>query len=532
MEDHVARCRDQRRDGDSGTGGAYVSDRTGSANVFLYDLTTREHYQLTNLVGAALALTEYSPAISWARQADRLAFTYFEDSKYTVWSVTNPRGLRRLPYRQPQPVAATLAPPADSSAKTVSVVALLDSFDLALPDTTRFRINPYRIRLQPDYVAQPSVGYAPDAALGRSVFGGAVVVLSDMLGNHHVSVAAEVNGRVKESRLLLGYTNLSHRWQYTTALSQTPYYFLSSDSLSNTSQPGVALENQGITTYVARQVFAVTAYPFNRFTRLEVGAGYNNVDRSQTFVTRQIFNGAAAGPYSVDSVHRQPTLNYVDGQVALVSDNTLFGNTGPIMGRRFRVQVSPVTGSYSWIQYLFDYRRYDPILFNYLTIATRFYADLSIGPDEEEFPKYIARPDYVRGYDRNTSFYLSCPLVGANPTNCSAVQLLGSRVAVANVELRFPLLKKIELGFLPTPLPPIDGLFFYDEGLAWTHGQSVYGSRPPLLDISNARYPLRSYGAGLRVNLLNYAILRWDYAIPIDQAGHRGVWTWSLWPSF
>src|SRR5262249_43357619 len=150
---------------------------------------------------------------------------------------------------------------------------------------------------------------APDAALGRSVFGGAVVVLSDMLGNHHVSVAAEVNGRIKESRLLLGYTNLSHRWQYTTALSQTPYYFLSSDSLSNTSQPGVALENQGITTYVARQVFAVTAYPFNRFTRLEVGAGFNNVDRSRTFVTRQIFNGAAAGPYSVDSVHRDPTLN-------------------------------------------------------------------------------------------------------------------------------------------------------------------------------------------------------------------------------
>ena len=31
---------------------AYVSDRNGTANVFLYDFDTREHFQLTNVVGA------------------------------------------------------------------------------------------------------------------------------------------------------------------------------------------------------------------------------------------------------------------------------------------------------------------------------------------------------------------------------------------------------------------------------------------------------------------------------------------------
>ena len=50
---------------------AFVSDRTGIANIFLYDLEKKEHYQLTNVVGAVLAVTEYSPAITWARQADR-----------------------------------------------------------------------------------------------------------------------------------------------------------------------------------------------------------------------------------------------------------------------------------------------------------------------------------------------------------------------------------------------------------------------------------------------------------------------------
>ncbi len=511
---------------------AYVSDRAGTANVFLYDFETREHYQLTNVVGAVSALTEYSPAISWARGADRLAFTYFENGQYSIWSVNNPRGLKKAPYRDAPLVAAVaIQQGSDTASHGVSIVAMLDSFDIGLPDTTKFRDNSYRVRYQPDYVTRPSIGYVPDA-FGRSLFGGTTVVLSDMLGNNHLAISGEINGRASEARAFLGYTNLSRRWQYSTALSQAPYYFLSSDSLSNTSNPGVALENQEITTYVARQAFGVTAYPLNRFTRIELGAGFNNIDRSRWFVTRKIFNGSSASGYSVDSTHRDPTLNYIDGQLAMVSDNTLFGYTGPVMGRRYRFQMSPVVGAYNWVQYLADYRRYDPILFNYLTIATRLYADLSIGPDETAFPKYIARPDYVRGYDRNSAFYLSCPVIGANPTNCSAVQLLGSRVAVANVELRFPLLRRVELGFLPVDLPPLDGLFFYDAGLAWSRGQSIYARRPPSLDINTARYPLRSYGFGVRLNLFNYAILRWDFAVPLDQAQHKGIWTWSLWPSF
>jgi len=511
---------------------AYISDRAGSANIFLYDFETSQQYQLTNVVGAVSALTEYSPAISWARGADKLAFTYYSDGQYTIWTISNPRSLKKAPYHDvPRPTIASTVQPVDTMTREVSIAALLDSADIGLPDTSKFRDNAYKMRFQPDYVTRPSIGYVPDA-FGRSLFGGTTVVLSDMLGNNHLAISGEVNGRLSEARAFLGYTNLANRWQYSTGFSQAPYYFLSSDSLSNTIDPGVARENQEITTYVARQAFAVTEYPLNRFTRFEFGAGFNNIDRSRWFVTRQIYNGSQASPYSVDSTRRDPTLNYLDGQIAMVSDNTLFGYTGPVMGRRYRLQVSPVVGAYDWVEYLADYRRYDPILFNYLTVATRLYTDLSIGHDETAFPKYIARPDYVRGYDRNSAFYLSCPVVGANPTNCSAVQLLGSRVAVANFELRFPLLRKVELGFLPVDLPPLDGLFFYDAGLAWSAGQSVYLTRPENYNISTQRYPLKSYGFGLRLNLFNYAILRWDFAIPVDQSQHKGIWTWSLWPSF
>src|SRR4029079_16427508 len=43
---------------------AFVSDRTGVPNIFLYDFNDQKHYQLTNVLGGVSAITEYSPAIS------------------------------------------------------------------------------------------------------------------------------------------------------------------------------------------------------------------------------------------------------------------------------------------------------------------------------------------------------------------------------------------------------------------------------------------------------------------------------------
>jgi len=529
---------------------AYVSDRTGIANVFLYDLNSREHFRLTNVVGAISAITEYSPSISWAREADKLAFTYFDDGDYTIWQVKNPRGLKQAPYRDPAPARLGNAVlPGDSARAdgrvsaaadtanvpagkpSLSIAALLDSADLALPDTAKFGDRAYHVRFQPDYVARPSIAYAPDA-YGRNLFGGTTVVLSDMLGNHRLAMAGEVNGRVSEAALYFGYSNFSRRLQHTTAFAQTPYYFLSNDSLVPTGDPLVSLEKQEITTFVARQLFATSAYPLNRFTRIEFGGGLNSVIRQRIFLRRAIQNFSLASQFTIDSIRKDPGLSYGELHFALVSDNALAGDNGPLLGRRYRLQLSPVAGGLNWIEYLADYRRYDAVVFNYLTLATRGFASVSVGPDETRFMKYIARPDFVRGYDRNNLLFLNCPVVGASSVNCSATQLLGSRVAVVNAELRFPLVRRFELGLLPLTLPPVDGLVFFDAGMAWSHGQKVYGTKPSFYDATAHRYPLRSYGAGIRVNLFGYAMLRWDYAVPLDREGRRGFWTWSLWPSF
>jgi outer membrane protein assembly factor BamA len=218
--------------------------------------------------------------------------------------------------------------------------------------------------------------------------------------------------------------------------------------------------------------------------------------------------------------------------VAFVHDNALMGATGGIYGRRSRFQIEHTAGTVQWTTYTVDYRRYDALLFSFLTLATRFSASISAGPDELEFPKYIGRPDFIRGYDRETYAGGVCETSLSDPQSCSALQLLGSRVAFANAELRFPLVRQFVLGVLPIALPPVDGLFFYDIGAAWSKDQRLYPQRPSNYDFAYERYPLRSYGFGIRLNLFNIALVRWDYSIPLDGSNRKGYWFWTLGQSF
>jgi len=196
-----------------------------------------------------------------------------------------------------------------------------------------------------------------------------------------------------------------------------------------------------------------------------------------------------------------------------------------------RFQVSQSVGNVRFTDFLADYRRYDPIIFNTLTFATRFLSSVSVGRDEGFFPKYIGRPDFVRGYDRANFNFVDCTSVLNSQATCNNAQLAGSRVAVFNEELRFPIIRRFDVGS-SFGLPPVDGLLFYDAGLAWSSTETPHlGSAPAGTDPNKDRYPLTSWGAGIRVNLFNLAILRWDYARPMV-GGRKPNWTFSLGASY
>ena len=69
---------------------AFVSDRNGVSNVFLYDLEGTTSTSSPTSTPARRASRPLSPVISWASGADRLAFVYFEPDQYDVYSITNP----------------------------------------------------------------------------------------------------------------------------------------------------------------------------------------------------------------------------------------------------------------------------------------------------------------------------------------------------------------------------------------------------------------------------------------------------------
>lgn len=614
---------------------AYITDRNGVPNVFLYDFGNREHYQLTNVAGGVSGITEFSPALTWARGADRLAFVHFEKKgEYTVWTVENPRALKKEPYRAPVAAPTTViasnngitvtavptapvppgttpspgtptvgipglpaptpqiptttrpgttppggatpptlgTPPRNASdparvnpvtgapiygtrsvyrgaegirssdslpprgerdSTVVSVNEMLDSADLALPDPTRFRDGPYKVSYEADYVARPSIGYAQDN-FGRGLFGGTTVVLSDLLGNNRLAFTAQVNGRLQDAIIYAGYTNLAGKLQYNTAISQYPYFFFNGQTIDQIS-PGIYQETQSLARFVLRDVAFTSLLPRNRFKRFELGLGLQNIGRSELLVARQFNSFGESTQFQIVGDQGLGSLTFLQPRTAFVSDNTLNGYTAPIMGRRMRFAYEPTFGSRQWQEFTADYRRYDPILFNFITVATRVTSVMRTGRDETFFPNYIGNPNglmWLRGYDRVNALDFGCqPTIGAS-SGCSNTELLGSRAVVASAEIRVPLIRRFELGVLPIQLPPVDGAIFYDAGLAFSGGQKASLSRPDNYDPTTQRYLLRSYGYSVRLNLFNFALLRWDYAIPLDRPERKGFWQWSLGTSY
>ena len=104
---------------------------------------------------------------------------------------------------------------------------------------------------------------------------------------------------------------------------------------------------------------------------------------------------------------------------------------------------------------------------------------------------------------------------------------------MGSAELRFPILTRQIFRKLPSAIPPIEGAFFYDVGIAWNDGNTLSWSAPQTNDptiLENTRSPLQSYGASIRTNLFGFVILRLDYARPLNRP-ITSLWTLSLGPT-
>ena len=112
--------------------------------------------------------------------------------------------------------------------------------------------------------------------------------------------------------------------------------------------------------------------------------------------------------------------------------------------------------------------------------------------------------------------------------------MIGTEIAVGNLELRFPLVELRSSGIGPQGLPYIDGVAFVDYGVAWNSWNTVAFSRDPNDTPEQqalTRTPVTTLGFGARINLFGYMILRFDLAYPQGR-GIPAYWTISIGPPF
>ncbi len=547
---------------------AYVSDRTGVSNIYLHERASGDSYQLTDLYTGAQAISALSPTISWARDADLLAFVYYEKGDYNVYTLANPRGLAGEPWDPATRAVAWSAPPAGAAIDTtvtntgqaiyrgggglrradaaealpdslrppapVSIVAMLDSITMGLPDTSTFTERPYKVGFAPDYVARPTIGYTRDN-FGRGVFGGTQISLSDMLGERQMIFAGYVNGRIEEAQVLAAYANVSRRLNWAAGLEQEPYFFYQSSELSQVGG-GESLLTTNIRRIVLRSAFGVANYPLSRFRRFEFGIRATAVDDAILHYREYFdpFSGYYTREPALDRTGLQ-SATYLQPSVAFVEDNSLFGLVGPMMGRRARLEVARSIGGWDYTQLTADVRRYDKLPGPF-TFATRAVYFGRSGSDAGKFSVFLGYPDILRGYTTGSFRRNECLSSDAEPstmTGCAALdQLVGTSLAVFNAELRFPVLSPT-WEWMPRFLPPMEGAFFYDAGVAWDENSTVaLRKRRPGESMTQVRVPLQSVGVGLRTNLYWFLLLRFDYTRPLHRPGTGAFWTISLGPTF
>ena len=550
---------------------AFVSDRGGVSDLYLYDFAQDEIYQITHLLTGSAGFTPLSPVLSWAPDADKIAFMYYEKGGFNVYLLSSPRSLARTPWRAPAPqdtarraveVVTRVAPDsvasrpevgeggsiyrgrqgfrradsvpkqADSSnvpaPEPVSIARLLDSAELALPDTSEFAFQKYRKHYTPDYVARPQIGYVRDNT-GNGIYGSTAITLSDVLGNNQLAFGIAINGRINEAYATASYANLSKRINWSVGATQIPYYFAEPSTVVETP---TGFQTRINTRRLLNRYLQGTAwYPISRFRRIETDLRLGIVDDALvSFVQDYNAQGipTSNGDYQTISA---PDVYFVQPAVAYVFDNTIFGYVGPYLGTRYRVALSQSLGTWTYTQLLLDYRRYTqikgPVVFAFRGL---FYGRR--GPDANQFDVFIGTPDMVRGHTSGSYQRNECIAQGAAPICVPLNRLVGQQLAIANFELRFPLLTP-QMKWAPKGLPPIEGVAFFDAGLSWNQGSTIKGTVPDNDSNPFVRAPVYAWGVGARMNLYGLMILRLDWSFPLQRQPYYGNYvTLSLGPTF
>lgn len=382
----------------------------------------------------------------------------------------------------------------DSTLKTDNSLKLKEKSKFQIsgninPDSS-YKVNKYKIKFSPDIIYS-NVNYSSF----YGVQGVAQMAFSDVLGNHRIYVVTSLVLDLKNSDYAFGYYYLPKRIDYGFEAYHSARFLLIGPNDN-------ALQLYRYRTYGAT---VSASFPLNKFDRFEGALSFNRITKENLD----------------DPIQEAQHLQFLLPILTYVHDNTLFGYTAPIRGSRFYLSLlgTPKLGNegVSFFTAMGDYRTYFKFLEDY-SFVIRLNGGMSLGKNPQRF--YIGGTDNWINYEvENNSlpiediqdYAFSTPILPLRGYNYNTRS--GSKFALLNAELRFPLFKYLVFGPLPLAFQNIQGVAFIDAGSVWSNNKklqfiSSQDGRPITKDL------LLGMGVGMRLFLLYFPLkvdVAWSY---------------------
>src|SRR3989449_5048031 len=505
----------------------FVGDPGGISNVYRLSLGDGAISQVTNVFSGVSGITALSPALSVAQKTSRAVFSVYSGGGYAIQAIDDLRALQGGPVIE-LPKSAAALPPLDRAQIGTGIAEVIKDPGPGLPAESAVAIagsvKAYHPKLSLDFIAQPSLAIAADR-VGTDVGGGITLFWSDMLGDHNLVTMAQVQGRISDFAALVAYGNRKSRLNWSVGAQQIPY-ILGGFGAYQDPNTGVFVEEIRRFKQTNRSLSGVVAYPLNRSDRVEMSGGLQQISYDDE-LQKHGFN--LDGSVAFDStIHFPvpPPVTFEATSLALVHDNSFYGATSPILGDRWRIEADPTFGGLQLVTALVDYRKYI-MPARPFTIAARLLHVGRYGRDAEDarmYPLFIGYSSLVRGYDIGSFSAGECG--NGNGTTCPVFdQLIGSKILVGNIELRFPPFGLLGVGGGYYGALPIEAGIFYDAGVAWADSAKaqIFGGTRELIPRTRV---------SLRLNPLRHALCQIDVVHPLDRPQKNWMVRFSITEGF
>jgi hypothetical protein len=370
--------------------------------------------------------------------------------------------------------------------RRVAEPAKFDSIPLPKPGE-EYTVRDYKTKFTPDYIGG-GVGYDTFFGLRGQTF----FVFSDYLGNHQIFLATDLVNTIDQSNIQAYYLYNQMRTSIGTGFFHTKNFYLDSDDHLFSDR------FYGVEFFAQR--------PFSVFSRVDFTV-------SQYFIDREY--------YDFDDPRSDRNSKVTTGQLSWIFDNIVWGVTGPLNGRRMRIDVDAGINLFDANDIEFysgelDFRKYWHFGRGY-SFAFRATGGASTGETPKLYflggtTNWIGnRTLDAKVYEVENLYFADVitPLRGI-----PYYELSGDRFGLVNLEFRYPLIDYFVLRFpLTMVLRQVQGAIFMDVGAAWSgddfKGGTSEGGHSRLNDIKTG------FGFGMRANL-GIFVLRYDLAWNTD----------------